>query len=69
MPGHISHICSMPNDLCDSLLLWLSTFDVVNYVSYTAEELTDGLVLATVLNEVSIQVATLEIMNVLHFQY
>ena len=52
IPDNISHICSMPNDLCDSLLVWLSTFDVVNHVSYSPVELTDGLVLASVLTEV-----------------
>ena len=53
MLGNISHTCSMPNDICDSLLEWLSTFDAVNNVSYKPKELTDGLVLSSVLKEVS----------------
>ncbi|XP_063678097.1 protein Hook homolog 3-like isoform X2 [Bolinopsis microptera] len=43
----------MPNDICDSLLEWLSTFDAVNNVSYKPKELTDGLVLSSVLKEIA----------------
>ena len=42
----------MPNDICDSLLVWLGTFDAIDCTTFLAEELTDGLVLSSVLNQV-----------------
>ena len=46
----------MPNDsatdICDSLLVWISTFEVVGGESYSADDLTNGLVISSVLNEV-----------------
>lgn len=43
----------MPSDICDSLLVWLGTFDAVDSKTFLPDELTDGLVLSSVLNQIS----------------
>ena len=44
----------MPSDICDSLLVWLGTFDAVDSKTFLPDELTDGLVLSSVLNQVNV---------------